>query len=223
MMQTYLIVSSNNIFIEDKINEFKKKLTITPYTYHEILSLTSIGIDQVRQLKQIFTLTPYEGKERLVVIKDIDKATIAAQNALLKILEEPPKDTYIVACAQNSQALLPTVVSRCQIIKDTNSSVSEEDTEKGKKLIKQIIGNSVGERILLSQQFTKTKEDTLTTLDLLITTLHELISHHDENIRLSLSNLVSLLKKTMQAKNYVERNINYKATLDILLMGFPKI
>jgi DNA polymerase III, gamma/tau subunits len=52
-----------------------------------------------------------------VVIRDAERMTSEAANALLKILEEPPADAVLVLLAQSAAQLLPTVVSRCQLIR----------------------------------------------------------------------------------------------------------
>lgn len=223
-MQTFLIVSSNKTFIENEINKFRKKLNITLYTYHEITPNPSIGIEQVRQLKQIFILKPFGAKERLVVVREMEKATVPAQNALLKILEEPPGGTYLILTVGSIQQLLPTVISRCQLIKDKKSFVADpSETIKTQPLIKKIISASLGERIVLAQQLAKTREDALVNLDLLISFLRQLIYHKNKEIKLSAYEITTCLRKTLAAKTYVEKNINYKATLDILFIGFPKV
>ena len=57
---------------------------------------------------------PYEGSRRVVRIWQAEKMNPAAQNALLKTLEEPPEGTYFLLTAESTRLLLPTVVSRCR-------------------------------------------------------------------------------------------------------------
>ncbi|MCA9391856.1 hypothetical protein KC614_01460 [candidate division WWE3 bacterium] len=71
------------------------------------------GIETVRQLKQWALLKPFQNEHKLVVIKSAEKFTVEAQNALLKLLEEPPDNTYIVLHTGNTSRLLPTLTSRC--------------------------------------------------------------------------------------------------------------
>ncbi|HSX02549.1 MAG TPA: AAA family ATPase [Candidatus Saccharimonadia bacterium] len=73
----------------------------------------SVTIEQVRQLGHSLTMTPYyaEGK-RLVVIDRAEALTVEAQNALLKLIEEPPPRTHFVLVAEQLGALLPTMCSR---------------------------------------------------------------------------------------------------------------
>ena len=59
-------------------------------------------------------LTPYEGRYRVVVLRQADRARPEAANSLLKTLEEPPSHVVLVLTAANPEALPSTVVSRCQ-------------------------------------------------------------------------------------------------------------
>jgi DNA polymerase-3 subunit delta' len=73
----------------------------------------SIKIDAVRDVLQRTGFRPFEGRRRVVVLRDADALEIAAQNALLKSLEEPPPATVFVLTTAIPSALLPTVQSRC--------------------------------------------------------------------------------------------------------------
>ncbi|MGQ9600829.1 MAG: DNA polymerase III subunit [Anaerolineae bacterium] len=74
----------------------------------------SLKIDQVRTLHRQASLAPYEGRYRVFLIPRIDQATIEATNSMLKILEEPPAHVVLILTATHTEALPPTVVSRCQ-------------------------------------------------------------------------------------------------------------
>ncbi len=73
----------------------------------------SIKIEQVRELRKRFRFRPFEGKFRVVIIQEAQKLLEAAANALLKMLEEPPKGNVFILLTPEPQMLLPTIVSRC--------------------------------------------------------------------------------------------------------------
>lgn len=75
-----------------------------------------IKIDQVRGLQRQLALSPHEGPWRVCIIADFQAATVEAANALLKTLEEPPSRVVILLTATDASLLLPTIVSRCQIL-----------------------------------------------------------------------------------------------------------
>lgn len=76
----------------------------------------TLKIDQVRALQHDLALAPVEGRFRVAILDGMDKATAEASNALLKTLEEPPPHVVLVLIAPEAEALLPTIVSRCQPI-----------------------------------------------------------------------------------------------------------
>ena len=76
----------------------------------------SIKIDQIRELQSTAYLTPQRSQYKLIVIEAADRMNTASANALLKILEEPAKHTVFILIAQQLSTVLPTILSRCQII-----------------------------------------------------------------------------------------------------------
>lgn len=78
----------------------------------------SISIDQIRELQKFVRLktTGTAMIRRLIILADAHTMTVEAQNALLKLLEEPPEDTVLILTAQNDKSLKPTIKSRVQKI-----------------------------------------------------------------------------------------------------------
>ncbi len=77
----------------------------------------NIKVDQVRQLQKGLAYRPYEGKRRVCILTAVDRMAPNMSNILLKTLEEPPLHTVIVLLANNSRFILPTILSRCQLIR----------------------------------------------------------------------------------------------------------
>jgi DNA polymerase-3 subunit delta' len=67
----------------------------------------------VRHLVRELALAPMEGRWRVAIVEQAERMNEDAQNALLKLLEEPPAGTVLILCAGDDEALLPTVRSRC--------------------------------------------------------------------------------------------------------------
>jgi DNA polymerase III subunit delta' len=76
-----------------------------------------IKIGQVRELCQLLALKPYEAKTRVVLIADAQRLNLAAGNALLKVLEEPPENTVWILTAPQTADVLPTIASRCRHVR----------------------------------------------------------------------------------------------------------
>ena len=85
----------------------------------------SIGIDEIRNIRYEASLKPYEGMKRVFIINDAEKMTEEAQNAFLKLLEEPPQNHIFILTSSNVGGLLPTVLSRCKVLKFTSLGESE--------------------------------------------------------------------------------------------------
>ncbi|MBC5638385.1 DNA polymerase III subunit delta' [Ornithinibacillus sp. BX22] len=76
----------------------------------------SIKIEQIKNLQKEFTYSGLESDQKVYMIKGADTLTANAANRILKFLEEPSKKTTAIMMTENSQAILPTIRSRCQII-----------------------------------------------------------------------------------------------------------
>ncbi|MEP7167373.1 MAG: hypothetical protein ABI758_05335 [Candidatus Woesebacteria bacterium] len=76
---------------------------------------TSISIDQVHILQHELSLSVSTKEKRTIAIIPANALTMPAQQALLKTLEEPPHNTQIILVTDTPNALLPTILSRCEI------------------------------------------------------------------------------------------------------------
>jgi len=76
----------------------------------------ALKIGEVRDLQRDLSLSPYEGRWRVALLCDFERATVEAANALLKTLEEPAAQVVLLLTAPEAGILLPTIVSRCQVL-----------------------------------------------------------------------------------------------------------
>lgn len=82
-------------------------------------------VENIRDLMHSLTLTPYESAYRVALLLRFEEANESTQNALLKTLEEPNSRVVILATAENEERLLPTIVSRCEVLHLRPSPVQE--------------------------------------------------------------------------------------------------
>ncbi len=87
-----------------------------------------IGIDTVRELKKEAQFKMYEGKKKVFIISQAERMRPEAANALLKLLEEPPANLMIILTTANLYAVLPTIQSRCQLLRFRPYSLPEIET-----------------------------------------------------------------------------------------------
>ncbi len=77
----------------------------------------NLKIDQIRDLQRSLSLTPYDARYRVALLLRFQEANANAQNAFLKTLEEPPDKAILLLTADSPESLLPTIASRCEILR----------------------------------------------------------------------------------------------------------
>lgn len=78
---------------------------------------TALTVDEIRRVGRFLSMTAHDGGHRIVIVDPADDMNVNAANALLKNLEEPPAQTVFVLIAHSLGRLLPTIRSRCQIVR----------------------------------------------------------------------------------------------------------
>ncbi|HBB87316.1 MAG TPA: hypothetical protein DC047_06845 [Blastocatellia bacterium] len=82
-------------------------------------------VDQMRAIENAANYRPFEGKARVFIVEDADKLNENSANALLKILEEPPPTSHVILLTSRPAWLLPTIRSRCQVIRFSPLAAAE--------------------------------------------------------------------------------------------------
>jgi DNA polymerase III subunit delta' len=77
----------------------------------------TLKVEQVREVTKFLSLKPYQSEYKIVIFLRFQEANANAQNALLKTLEEAPSYAVLLLTADNAEQLLPTIVSRCEILR----------------------------------------------------------------------------------------------------------
>ncbi|MBS9717239.1 DNA polymerase III subunit delta' [Pseudohalocynthiibacter aestuariivivens] len=88
-----------------------------PYDEKKDRLRQEITVDEVRGLKNFFALSAADGGRRVVIVDAADEMNTSAANALLKLLEEPPKDATLLLISHQPSGLLPTIRSRCRVLR----------------------------------------------------------------------------------------------------------
>jgi DNA polymerase-3 subunit gamma/tau len=91
----------------------------------EIDAASNRGIDDIRDLKDKVRLAPSRGKRKIYIIDEVHMLTTEAFNALLKTLEEPPKNVVFILCTTESYKVPETIKSRCQIFRFKRASITQ--------------------------------------------------------------------------------------------------
>lgn len=190
-----------------KVEEIEKQLVSRSVTknHPDVLYFNSsakLGIEQARIIKKHFSLKPYSAKGRVVVLEDASSLTVEAQNALLKTLEEPPADAILLLGASSVAKFLPTVLSRCQIIRVQGKAERVKDHEKE---IEKLEKATIEERFEFVEKL-KDKEAFLKSL------VDYFYQKRD----------MSFLKELLKAEQLAQRNVNIRAILEYLMLVMPR-
>ncbi|NGX49055.1 MAG: DNA polymerase III subunit gamma/tau [Candidatus Anoxychlamydiales bacterium] len=178
-------------------------------SHHTIASMRSL-------IEQVF-MAPFEAEAKVFIIKDADRMLLPSANALLKTLEEPTLDSYIILISSRADEILQTIISRC--FKVNFSSIQDEDlraflqnkhelgAEDAKKLTK-IAQGSIGKAIEIA-----THPDYLKKRDLFISILAK------ENIStfFDLSEAISKLEEIYVQSFSKENPTKFHKEIDLLL------
>lgn len=137
---------------------------------------TVIGIDQVRALRREVAFPPLEGKYKVYIFAGADRMQAEAANSLLKVLEEPPPQVVIILVAESTVPMLPTVVSRCQLVRFSlvpageieQALIARHNLDRGRaRFIAAIAGGQLGRAVTwaTSQEDLEWREQTLQLLE----------------------------------------------------------
>jgi DNA polymerase III delta prime subunit len=101
-----------------------------------------ISVEQVRDARERLKFFPYELSKKFCLVKNAQRLNAESSNALLKILEEPSANTFFVLLASDIDSVLPTIASRCAILRFSETALpawKEENREKLKQIFRQEI------------------------------------------------------------------------------------
>ncbi|HBQ50649.1 hypothetical protein A3B42_02480 [Candidatus Daviesbacteria bacterium RIFCSPLOWO2_01_FULL_38_10] len=163
-----------------------------------------MGIGEARKIKEHFSLKPYSAKGRTVIIEDASVMTTEAQNALLKTLEEPPEEAILILAAPSDANLLPTILSRCEIIRIKNKELRIKDYAED---IEKLLNSFTEERFEYIEKLKDRKEF-----------LQGLLNYFHQKLPANLE----FTKELLQAEQWAKQNVNLRGILEYLLLKMPK-
>ncbi len=212
-MVSYIYISTMLQTGIDRIKEQTNQLNIAPIDLVNLeletgdKATTSIGIAEIKRLMQKIYLKPLQSPDKAIIIKDAQTLTPEAQNALLKVLEEPPAHTYIYLLTTNLNSILSTIQSRCSIINLELERRPQEDTRI-------IIPDAIGDKLVLAEKYGKQKATAISFLQNLLITYHHRL--HTEAKKKHI--LGAILETEKSLKLLQSTNVNPRLTLEHVLL-----
>jgi DNA polymerase-3 subunit delta' len=201
-----LIVGHNP---NDLVNLLAKQLGHPTLTNNpDLLTLnesTGWTIDSVRQIRTFFSQKPFSHPTRLCLILNSENLENPAQNAILKILEEPGSNNYLIFTSQIPGKLLPTILSRCHVISLQSNITTNSATP---------IPTSIAKQLLLSDKLGADKVSIKPWLEAELSALQCLLVKKP-NLKIS-ANIKNLIK----AIDMINHRVDPRAALDFYLLSF---
>ena len=202
-MQPKIIVSPNKKERDEELRRILQQSQITsnnPDLF--VLDEEKIGIAQIKQLIKHLSTKPFGKTAKSAVIFEGSNISPDAQNALLKILEEPPEESVILIGADSETRLLPTILSRCKIV-TLASHLSGGSVNFD---LDELISNSVGERFEIVEKASDKEK-----------LLNDLTESYREKV-LKGKGSGQFLEELLQAQNWKGSNVNIRTILEYLML-----
>jgi len=203
-MHAYLIVSKEEVEIQAKINDITQKEKAQKFNF-ELQT-----IEKVREMQRFIKL--HQNQKTAIIVKNIEKSSLPALNALLKNLEEPPQNIIFILTTDNSSHLISTITSRCQVIKiKKNQRLNTQDSEE----IQNFLNQNIGARFLKLEKIKK-REEATEFLQKLINFYHEtLLNQEDESEKVKIAVSLEIADETLKR---IKDNGNIKLQLTRLAL-----
>lgn len=206
-MQSILITGTTEK-TRQKALEIIKQNNISKFDVDTLETEKAVGIGDIRLLQKRVFLKPLKSKQKAVILEAFQGMTIDSQNAFLKLLEEPPNNTIIIVLVNSLDFLLPTILSRCNIITlNKTERLEKEALEEYLKSLKAI--QKGGNALKLAQDNGKTKEEALKFLENLMLAAHENLENDKTLIKLfkNMQKTYTIIKTTNVSPRFALENL----------------
>ena len=213
-----LLISPDINLIKKEINKTVVKINHPDVLYFE--SGEKLGIAQSRKVKEHFSLKPYSEIGRVAVIEDSSVMTTEAQNALLKTLEELPEEAMLILGSPSDANILPTILSRCEIIRLQGTGNRQQATED----IEKLLGFTIEERFEFVEKIKDREEFLQAIIYFFRELLHKKITQLDAAVQHNVANeqIKDFLKELLQGEQWARQNVNIRGILEYLMLKMPK-
>lgn len=178
-----------------------------------------ITIEQIRELISFFRLkVPGRATiRRVAIIQSADQMGREAQNALLKLLEEPPLDSVLILTSEQPRLLLPTILSRVQIQQIHTDAVRPDS--QAVQLVKEALGGTSYDRMLLVDGLVKQKGAASEFADTLATVAMASLQAAASKGSGTIERWKKVLQAAHEAQESLDRNGNVKLVLTELMLA----
>ena len=181
-----------------------------------------IGISQVRDSLERLKFFPYELKIKFCIVKRSQKMNAEAANALLKSLEEPSEKAVFLLLVDNIDSLLPTISSRCAVLRFPQTNLPEW-SEENREQLKNIFRQEIFERFDYIEKISKNKNEMIAVLKdwemVMAESLRKLVGNKEDQRKIG--KVIELVEGTRESINRLERtNANARGVGEEFVLNF---
>lgn len=208
-MHAFLYVGATGAIRREKITEQLTSwnistldtIVITPSEEH-------IAISDIRALRHRVMLAPMNSAYVVGTIYDAATMTPEAQNALLKLLEEPPPRVRFLIETANDTLLLPTIVSRCALVKVQNPAPQKENADIAKQL-QLLLSAPISTKLSFTEAYSTDRQQAKAFVEEAIASTEKLLHSDTDTFRFA-----QLIRRLQKAREQLAANCNPKLVLD---------
>jgi len=213
-MHSFIIIGKDREKVKKYAFDLAREQKISKFDVFVLETEKALGITDIRAVtKQVF-LTPLKGSEKAVILECFYGATIEAQNAFLKVLEEPPLSTTIILLSQDN-FFLSTILSRCKLIElDRSVTLSRDEKNEYSNVLENLRIMKIGEKLKLAQDLAKDRQQALNFIEKLIVVSRNKMVESEE--KQELKKTIEILQKYY--KEIKQSNVNLRLGLENLFL-----
>jgi DNA polymerase III delta prime subunit len=206
-MQSFLIVAKDKNLASTYTSGLLKKNSVDLIDTDTQIYEKMMGIEDVRNIQKAILLKPFRGKTKAVTIEAYESITPEAQNALLKILEEPPANTILIITTAKKDLILPTIISRCTVIslKDQEIKLTDNDLLVLGQTLDTLLNGKTGDKLKIAEDITKNKGDASLWLEKMAMLVKDKLPENDNSKYLSFLKELQKTYKTIKSTNVSQR------------------
>jgi len=189
-MHAYLLISVDESLVSEKVKQL----------FPEIKQIINYKIEKISDTKELIKQTNVSLNPTVYLINDFDDASVEAQNAFLKRLEEPQDNLSFVLTAKKEDRVLPTIISRCRVIRLTSK---KEIYKADEDLVLKFLESDISGKFGVILKITK-REDAVEFLEKIIINANKI--HNIREIKqadMTLSRINQNANPTLQLTNFV--------------------
>jgi len=200
-MHSFLIVGNNSEIVESKISELLKKYSL------KRIDFDGQKIEEIRKLNSFTSLSLKD--KTAIVITNIEKSTNEAANAFLKSLEEPQDNLYFLLTTSSIHKVLPTIISRCQIIYVSQKRVPEDVSN-----LEKFLNMKPSEKLFFLERIKK-RDEAIYFFENLMFFIHQKIKEGEVNLNI----FSKILETAQETLSRLEKNGNVNIQLTYFVVN----